>query len=36
MEPIMVKSVVAPGLKPNINILLQGFNYGYLIGLNNK
>jgi len=34
--PLLVKPVVVPGLKPNKNILLQGFDYGYLIGLNNK
>ena len=33
---LMVKPVVVLGLKPNKNILLQGFDYEYLIGLNNK
>jgi hypothetical protein len=33
---LLIKPVMVPGLKPNKNILLQGFDYGYLIGLNNK
>ena len=36
IEPLMIKPIVAPGLESNKNILLRGFNYGYLIGLNNK